>query len=188
MPSYYQNVLGEGMFDYPEFYDFVAERMPPVCRLAEIGVAHGRSGIYLAEKLEELGRDYQLHLIDNWSYGQQHQYEDISQHVLQSGVREAYLITADSLEATKGFEDRSLHFAFIDASHRREDVVADIRLWRYKVRRDGILAGHDASSSGVRAALRETIPGKIRHYMPTYNQYGVWWVDMADWDFEDAQV
>ena len=41
------------------------------------------------------------------------------------------------------FADGQLDFVYIDALHYYEDVREDIELWYPKVRKGGILAGHD---------------------------------------------
>jgi predicted O-methyltransferase YrrM len=43
----------------------------------------------------------------------------------------------------KEFEDESLDFVFIDGNHAYEWVVQDIALWSKKVRKGGIIYGHD---------------------------------------------
>lgn len=52
-------------------------------------------------------------------------------------------IRKTSLEAAKDFEDGSLDAVYIDAEHDEESVRADIRAWRPKIKRGGILSGHD---------------------------------------------
>lgn len=48
-----------------------------------------------------------------------------------------------SLEAVKRLPDEWLDFVYIDASHKFEDVVNDIAAWSRKVKRGGIVSGHD---------------------------------------------
>lgn len=52
-------------------------------------------------------------------------------------------IRKTSVEAAKDFEDGSLDAVYIDAEHDEENVRADIRAWRPKIKRGGILSGHD---------------------------------------------
>jgi hypothetical protein len=52
-------------------------------------------------------------------------------------------IRKNSIESASQFEDESLDFVFIDASHEYEDVKKDIQTWLPKVKKNGILAGHD---------------------------------------------
>lgn len=55
----------------------------------------------------------------------------------------AALVCATSLEAASWVADGTLDFVFIDASHRYADVKADINAWSPKVRKGGIVSGHD---------------------------------------------
>jgi len=48
-----------------------------------------------------------------------------------------------SLDASKDFEDNSLDFVYIDASHEFQQVTNDIAEWSKKVRPGGIISGHD---------------------------------------------
>jgi SAM-dependent methyltransferase len=48
-----------------------------------------------------------------------------------------------SMDAVKDFADESLDFVYIDANHTFEYVVEDIAKWEKKVRKGGIVAGHD---------------------------------------------
>ena len=53
------------------------------------------------------------------------------------------LVRLPSYLAVRLFPDNYFDFVFIDASHLYEDVVKDITLWLPKVRKGGILSGHD---------------------------------------------
>lgn len=53
------------------------------------------------------------------------------------------LIKKFSMEAVKIFEDETLDFVYIDGSHRLKDVIDDITAWSKKVRKGGIISGHD---------------------------------------------
>lgn len=48
-----------------------------------------------------------------------------------------------SVDAAKDFEDESLDFVYLDGNHSEPFVSEDIRVWYPKVKKDGILAGHD---------------------------------------------
>ena len=51
-------------------------------------------------------------------------------------------------------EDESLDFVFIDASHRYESVFKDISAWTPKVRKGGLISGHDINMFGVKKAVK----------------------------------
>lgn len=55
----------------------------------------------------------------------------------------AIMIRASSEKASEMFEDNSLDFVYIDANHAYDWVVQDISLWYPKVKKGGILWGHD---------------------------------------------
>jgi hypothetical protein len=70
-------------------------------------------------------------------------------------------VRKSSEDAVKDYKDESLDFVFIDAGHEYEDVIKDINYWLPKVKKGGILAGHDYSqdSPGVMRAVHELLPG-----------------------------
>lgn len=53
------------------------------------------------------------------------------------------LIEKMSVEASKDFEDGSLDAVYLDGNHRYEFVVADLYAWIPKLRKGGIISGHD---------------------------------------------
>lgn len=55
----------------------------------------------------------------------------------------AKIIQARSQDALPLFEDNSLDFVYIDASHDFDNVMMDIIGWTKKVRSKGIVSGHD---------------------------------------------
>jgi predicted O-methyltransferase YrrM len=62
-------------------------------------------------------------------------------------------------EAASLFQDGSLDGVFIDADHTYEAVKMDIQNWMPKVRKGGILAGHDYVETwpGVIEAVNESL-------------------------------
>lgn len=48
-----------------------------------------------------------------------------------------------SIGASGAFSEGSLDFVFIDANHTLPHVIADLHAWSPKVKRGGIIAGHD---------------------------------------------
>jgi len=162
----YADTIDGRMVDYEDFYDKIAQDLPNDCRIAEVGVANGRSAIYLAEKLRELGKNFTLYMIDSLDYGHENQLTEIIRNVQKSGLSEFIeIMPLDSLNASLRFNDNSLHFVFIDASHTFEGTKADIRLWWHKVSYGSILAGHDFNEHegiGVKNAVEELLPREIQ--------------------------
>jgi predicted O-methyltransferase YrrM len=48
-----------------------------------------------------------------------------------------------SSEALKDFEDESLDFVYIDANHDFPNFTFDIHNWLKKIKKGGIMSGHD---------------------------------------------
>ena len=59
-----------------------------------------------------------------------------------------HIITDLSIEAAKGFEDKSVDFVYIDANHAYKYVREDILAWLPKVKKGGIIGGHDWDWTG----------------------------------------
>ena len=53
------------------------------------------------------------------------------------------LVRSDSIEAALKVPDESLDFVYIDADHTFNGVAPDICIWAKKVRKGGIVSGHD---------------------------------------------
>ncbi len=53
------------------------------------------------------------------------------------------LIRKTSMEAVIDFPPRSLDFVYIDADHRFPAIAQDIYQWYWRVKRGGVIAGHD---------------------------------------------
>lgn len=66
-----------------------------------------------------------------------------------------------SEEAVDLFKDRSLDFVFLDGSHIFEDVKQDIEVWTPKVKKGGLLCGHDYGGRycGVKKAVTRAFRG-----------------------------
>jgi predicted O-methyltransferase YrrM len=120
---------------------------------AEIGVLKGEYSCLLLEKWE----GEQLYCVDPWREFGEDEYEDVS-NVSQDRYELFYEETVERLSrfgdraeimrmtsenAAPKFEEGELDFVYIDAQHHYEAVKKDIQLWWPKVRRGGILAGHD---------------------------------------------
>jgi hypothetical protein len=78
-----------------------------------------------------------------------------------------------SVEAAKLFPDKSLDLVYIDGDHRTESVIADITSWLPKIRKGGIISGHDYSHGWV--TVRK---GVDHHFKGKHNKErgSVWWV------------
>jgi len=114
---------------------------------AEIGV---EQGLY-SEVLCKANPDMKLYGVDAWAA-----YKGYRDHSSQEKMDGFYQDAIDrlapynceivrkfSIEASLDFPDKSLDFIYIDANHELYYVLDDLRAWPRKVKRGGIIAGHD---------------------------------------------
>jgi hypothetical protein len=66
-----------------------------------------------------------------------------------------HLIKETSEVASRTFDKRSLDFVYIDANHEFGHVAMDLYLWTKRVRKGGIIAGHDYFSTVGNRRLRQ---------------------------------
>lgn len=112
---------------------------------AEIGVQHGRFAQVLCARIPGL----KLHCIDPWlAYseirGTQLDFEQtyaIAKKTLAPYDVDFWRMA--SLEAVSIFDDGELDFVYIDGFHQFDWVMRDIIEWSSKVRKGGIISGHD---------------------------------------------
>lgn len=80
------------------------------------------------------------------------------------------------------FEDNSVDFVYLDADHKYQPVKSEIEAWYPKVRKGGILAGHDYITGshieefGVITAVNEFIKREQLKLNTTTEEYPSWWV------------
>ena len=160
--------LSECWFTYDEFYDDVVKEHDFKV-FVEVGCWKGHSISHLVKRLQERGSPFTVFAVDLWDKLPKDnelwaKFPDqipilysIYNYVLsKTGTRkDVFDYRMDSLNAARDFLNDSVDFCFIDASHDKEAVLADLKAWFPKVRKGGIIAGHDASSYGVSTAIRE---------------------------------
>lgn len=158
--------------DILPFYDRMARELPTGAHAVEVGVYRGRSLLFLATRLRELGKMVLLHGVDVWDGSDEASHRpdgDCYRACVDDAGRlgVAYMIrfaVMPSDVASGMMPDRSLDLVFIDAQHTYEGVREDIALWTPKVRAGGVLAGHDYSGSfpGVAQAVHEAFGNAVR--------------------------
>lgn len=99
------------------------------------------------------------------------------------GNKNVILVRKLSIEAAKDFEDGSLDWVYIDASHLYDEIKVDIEVWYPKVRSGGIVSGHDYlnictpfGDFGVIKAVDEFFTRLNLKVFVTTERYASWWV------------
>lgn len=70
------------------------------------------------------------------------------------------IIRKASMDAVGSFKDESLDFVYIDGDHSFKHVAQDIYEWTWKVRKGGVVAGHDyrANIGGIEKNINHIGP------------------------------
>lgn len=178
-------IKSDGWFDFQDFYTEMAKKDFKV--YVELGTWKGYSVSYLAQQILESGKedfkiygvdlfeDTTIHLKNDTSHLSEqipYIYQIYSEVLTRKGVRD-YVedIKGVSWEVSKNFEDSSVDFVFIDADHRYESVKKDIETWWPKIKKGGIISGHDYfNPSGVKKAVDELLPER------TFSKDRVWYM------------
>ncbi len=153
MKHIYQNI--EGWFSFPNLYKSMVEKFPTGSRLVEIGVFKGCSFSYLVVEAINSGKKFDLVAIDAFPW------EGLKESFLENmkPLEGHYRLLAggDSFDRAKDFEDESIDFLFIDANHTYEFVIKDIKSFLPKMKKGGVIAGHDYNEHhpGVIQAVNE---------------------------------
>lgn len=130
--------------DLPQFFVDMGYKVG-----AEIGVYKGE----FSEKICQAG--LKLYAVDPWrsykgyqlskSQNRQDFLYDHAQRALAPYIKNRFciLVRKSSMESLEDFEDESLDFVYIDGNHDFRYIAEDICEWTKKVKKGGIVSGHD---------------------------------------------
>lgn len=190
--DYYEKI--PGWFDYSNIYTEMVKKAPNGSHFVEVGCWFGRSTCFLATEIKNSGKIIRLTAVDHWLDGleqNQEQKDIITKYggffnsfkafMREAGVEDYVTpLRMTSVDASHSFEDGSLDFVWIDAGHTYTDVFNDLMAWHPKIKRYGVLAGHDYS---------ETEPEVVRavdsfFYFPVHVSNNSWvYTCSHDYDF-----
>lgn len=123
-------IPGCGRNDFPEFFREMGYKVG-----AEIGVMRGDYSEVLCKG------GMKVYSIDPWRH-RQRGFEKIAREKLKQYVN-CTIIKKISMDALEDFEDESLDFVYIDGNHNFRYIAEDIYEWPKKVKKGGVIAGHD---------------------------------------------
>lgn len=146
----------------------------PHKRGVEVGVLRGDNAATLLERLPGLEK---LYCVDHWANP-----EFMINYIDKvKRYRPRFkTMCMESVEASTFFENESLDFVFIDANHVYRNVISDIVCWVPKIKKGGIISGHDYVDY-----VKERTPnppaydvkGAVDKLFPkAANQGQVWWL------------
>lgn len=119
---------------------------------AEIGVEQGRFSDCLLRKIPGL----KLYCIDCWEAYSEYREEMqpkidgyYQKTIERLQGKNCEIIKKYSTDAVKDFEDESLDFVYLDGNHEFQQVTNDIAEWSKKVKKGGLVMGHDYTHNNV---------------------------------------
>lgn len=101
---------------------------------AEIGVDHGD----FLQKFVDAG--LKMYGVDPWE-GRDKLFQQVRTRFQKN--KNCTIIRKTSMDAVNDFAARSLDFVYIDADHRFPYVANDLYYWYWRVKKGGIVSGHD---------------------------------------------
>jgi hypothetical protein len=161
-----------GRNDLPEFFIEMGFK-----KGVEIGTYKGEFAEVIAKSgLEIYGVDPWLSYSDYPYYNSREQDQEILNEQYEESKKRlapypnAHLIRKTSMEALADFPDESIDFVYIDGNHTFKYVAEDLCEWTKKVKRGGVVCGHDYIYSRPTIAVRHVVDA----YVATYAIHKFW--------------
>ena len=165
MEHFYEKI--EGWFSFQELYTDVVQRYDNAL-FVEVGAWLGRSTAFLAVEILNSKKNIKFHCVDTWAGSDEHVHQAhdyVKQNILYHKFLENIKPVSDivvpvqklSVEAAQDYDDESIDFVFLDASHDYENVKNDLIAWYPKIKKGGTFGGHDYGYAwtGVMQAVDE---------------------------------
>jgi len=145
MEHYYHTLAGENWFDYEDVYRDAVIAGEDNDIFVELGSWRGKSAAFMGVEIINSGKRIFFVCVDNWSQGDTQ--KDFKEAVarIEEGVI-LFVLEGTSWEMADQFEDNTIAFCFVDAAHDYVSKTNDIKAWLPKIKKGGMIAGHDYTS------------------------------------------
>jgi predicted O-methyltransferase YrrM len=193
MEQFYNNI--HGWFDYEELYCYAFNNSPDNAHFVEVGTWLGKSAAFMAVLISNSNKNIKFDCVDLWDLTKLNDngssltdvIDPNISNIVKSNFYDEFLKNIDpvkniinpiklsSLDASKLYNDNSLDFVFIDATHVYDDVKNDINSWYPKVKSGVILAGHDYACLYVEKAVDEFIANNS--YQLNFSSGNCWYIN-----------
>jgi cephalosporin hydroxylase len=150
-----------------------AKELPNGGRFVELGVYHGRSLLFMAQELVELGKSAEVWGVDTFV----DDYTDwpcflrnLTTKISPVAIDMIRVVRCSTPIAARLFDDWSVDHVFVDADHTSPGVDRDLEAWLPKVKSGGIISGHDYAGG-----FPDVVRAVDRLVGPTEHFDSVWW-------------
>lgn len=182
-----------GWFDFDDVYQEAVDRAPSSeAHFVEIGVLCGKSALFMAEAIRKSNKKITFDAVDPLALSlgdfnhivktypalcrnitennlldmiQQSSSPDVVTHIIElSGLGDFInLVRASGQQQALTYPAESLDFVYVDAQHTYEDTEQILRAYLPKMRRGGVIAGHDYGTvyPGIEKAVLDVLGDKI---------------------------
>ena len=168
MEHFYSKI--QGWCTYFDLYKYLLDQLPEDFVFAEIGVWKGQSLSYFVVESININKKGTIYAVDHWKGSEEHldPNNPCFEPLLQNGPDRLYNTFLENIESIKKYitilrhpsveaatyvTNESLDAIFIDGGHTYNDVISDLVAWYPKVKRKGILCGHDFDWPEVKLAV-----------------------------------
>lgn len=156
-----------GWCNFEDLYTKAVSDADNDAHFVEIGTYFGKSASFMGVEILKSGKSIVFDTIDTFK-GSKNELDkkqkayntvDVEKHA-RHNLKDlpVNIKKGTSLGMCRKYKNNSLDFVFIDGSHQYEDVKKDIKAWLKKVKKGGILAGHDYNNTNVKRAVDELLP------------------------------
>ena len=154
----------KGFFTYDSLYENIVNIIPENEIMVELGCWLGQSTCFMAQKIKESGKKLTFYACDLFAtpsgivWQERCEKDEFYSIFLENlGLQEVteYVIPviSDTLEFAKTFPDKSIFFLYVDDNHEEDHVYNELKAWLPKMKKNGIMSGHDSNSKHVQKAL-----------------------------------
>lgn len=154
--------------------------------VVEVGCYVGGMTIYMCDLVSYSKKNINFYVVDSFAE-KQYLDNDVPMYDRFYKNTEAYtnkfqLYKKDSLECSTEFKDNSIQFLFLDTAHDSKYVKKELDVWIPKMKKGGVIAGHDYHWNGISELLEYEI-GKVNvvESCIDYIWEGVRWKHTAWW-------
>jgi len=165
----------QGWFDSPDLYSRMVDKYPNG-HFVEVGAWLGQSTRYMANAIKKRNHNITFDVVDHFKGDPDHTYHQKMVQLYGGSVYKEFeknmkendcwdyidsVHIEHSWDAVMRYNNNSLDFVYLDASHDYESISGDIKFWYPKIKPGGTLAGDDYNSyQGVKKAVDEFFKNK----------------------------
>ncbi len=145
--------------------------LPAESVVAELGVYRGD----FASKILDICRPKQLYLVDPWQPDFQNPEQMVNaneeftrnkfSNEIEKGV--VHIVKEESAVALEGFDNEFFDWVYIDSDHSYEYTKKELELCSKKVKRDGLICGHDYTKGTWYAWVRFGVVEAVNEFCIT---------------------